>query len=176
MEYGTKYCHKSPTLEESSLQKSILTAISSVMSQKETIIGRITGAMEQNLAPIPGGTMSLSDIERRIAEIDEEVRKVVIQTAEEGMAICAEQMKALSDECAELKKQRSLIQEQRTNNSAIMKRVEDAASIIRQASPAITEWDESLIRQLIETVQVVSAEKIIVYLRGGIQVEQGMVE
>lgn len=176
LDYGTKYCHKSPTLEEGSLQRTILTAISSVMSQKETIISRITGAMEQTLAPIPGETMSLSEIEQRLAEIDEEVRRVVAQTAEQGLSICADYMKALADECAELKKQRSRIQEQRTNNSALMKRVDDVASTLRQTSPTITEWDESLIRQLVDTVKVVSAEKIIVYLQGGTQVEQNMVE
>ena len=36
--------------------------------------------------------------------------------------------------------------------------------------------DNSLIRQLVDTVKVVSAEKIIVYLQGGTQVEQNMVE
>ena len=176
LDYGTKYCHQSPTLEEGSLQRTILAAISSVMSQKETIISRITGAMEQTLAPIPGETMSLSEIEQRLAEIDEEVRRVVAQTAEQGLSICADHMKALTDECAELKKQRSRIQEQRTNNSALMKRVDDVASTLRQTSPTITEWDESLIRQLVDTVKVVSAEKIIVYLQGGTQVEQNMVE
>ena len=176
LDYGTKYCHKSPTLEEGSLQRTILAAISSVMSQKETIISRITGAMEQTLAPIPGETMSLSEIEQRLAEIDEEVRRVVAQTAEQGLSICADYMKALTDECAELKKQRSRIQEQRTNNSALMKRVDDVASTLRQTSPKITEWDESLIRQLVDTVKVVSAEKIIVYLQGGTQVEQNMLE
>ena len=175
LDYGTKYCHKSPTLEEGSLQRTILAAISSVMSQKETIISRITGAMEQTLAPIPGETMNLSEIEQRLAEIDEEVRRVVAQTAEQGLSICADYMKALTDECAELKKQRSRIQEQRTNNSALMKRVDDVASTLRQTSPTITEWDESLIRQLVDTVKVVSAEKIIVYLQGGTQVEQNMV-
>ena len=176
LDYGTKYCHKSPTLEEGSLQRTILAAISSVMSQKETIISRITGAMEQTLAPIPGETMSLSEIEQRLAEIDEEVRRVVAQTAEQGLSICADYMKALTDECAELKKQRSRIQEQRTNNSALMKRVDDVASTLRQTSPTITEWDESIIRQLVDTVKVVSSEKIIVYLQGGTQVEQNMVE
>ena len=176
LDYGTKYCHKSPTLEEGSLQRTILAAISSMMSQKETIISRITGAMEQTLAPIPGETMNLSEIEQRLAEIDEEVRRVVAQTAEQGLSICADYMKALTDECAELKKQRSRIQEQRTNNSALMKRVDDVASTLRQTSPTITEWDESLIRQLVDTVKVVSAEKIIVYLQGGTQVEQNMVE
>lgn len=119
---------------------------------------------------------AISEIEQRLAEIDEEVRRVVIQTAEQGLSIYADQMKLLTDECAELKKQRSRIQEQQTNNSAFMKRVDDVANTIRQTSPTITEWDEGLIRQLVDTVKVVSAEKIIVYLQGGTQVEQNMVE
>ena len=121
-------------------------------------------------------SIMVSEIEQRLAEIDEEVRRIVVQTAEQGLNICSDHMKALTDECAELKKQRSRIQEQRTNNSALMKRVDDVASTLRQTSPTITEWDESLIRQLVDTVKVVSAEKIIVYLQGGTQVEQNMVE
>lgn len=43
------------------------------------------------------------------------------------------------------------------------------------ASTEIQEWDETLIRQLVDTVKVVSEEHITVILRGGIQVEQDMI-
>ena len=39
-------------------------------------------------------------------------------------------------------------------------------------SADITEWDESMIRQLVDTVKVLSEDKICVYLKGGIKVEQ----
>lgn len=54
LDYGTKYCHNSPTLDEESLQRSILAAINSVMSQKSALIRQITSAMELELAPVPG--------------------------------------------------------------------------------------------------------------------------
>lgn len=44
-----------------------------------------------------------------------------------------------------------------------------------QTSANISEWDEALIRQLVDTVKVHSAEKITVFLRGGVQIEQSMV-
>lgn len=44
--------------------------------------------------------------------------------------------------------------------------------ILNAGSADITEWDESLIRQLVEMVKVVSEEKIIVRLRGGFEMEQ----
>ena len=53
--------------------------------------------------------------------------------------------------------------------------IEDAAAAMAQASTHISEWDEALIRQLVDTVKVNSAEKITVFLRGGVQVEQGMI-
>ena len=62
--------------------------------------------------------------------------------------------------------------ELRETNAQAVRRIEDAAVAMAQASPHISEWDEALIRQLVDTVKVNSAEKITVFLRGGIQVEQ----
>ena len=62
--------------------------------------------------------------------------------------------------------------ELRETNAQAVRRIEDAAAAMAQASPHISEWDEALIRQLVDTVKVNSAEKITVFLCGGIQVEQ----
>ena len=62
--------------------------------------------------------------------------------------------------------------ELRETNAQAVRRIEDATAAMAQASPHISEWDEALIRQLVDTVKVNSAEKITVFLRGGIQVEQ----
>ena len=61
LDYGTKYCHSSPTLDEEPLQQAILAAINSAMSRKSDLIREIRGAMELELAPIPGENMSLAD-------------------------------------------------------------------------------------------------------------------
>ena len=74
-----------------------------------------------------------------------------------------------------LKEKRAFIEEQRQSNAQVVPRIEDAAAAMAQASTHISEWDEALIRQLVDTVKVNSAKKITVFLRGGIQVEQGMI-
>ena len=56
-----------------------------------------------------------------------------------------------------------------------MQRVQNAVTAVETAPAEITEWNESLIRQLVDTVKVVSAEKIIVFLRGGREIEQPIV-
>ena len=177
LDYGTKYCHNSPTLDEKSLQCSILAAINSAMSQKSTLIRQITGAMELELAPVPGESMSLADIERRLEELNNLTRDLVSKAArEEDAAAYTAPLKAVMEEAAALKARRTFIEEQRENNSQAIRRVADAADALEYASAEITEWDESLIRQLVDTVTVISAEKITIYLRGGIQVEQDMIQ
>lgn len=176
LDYGTKYCHNSPSVDEDQLQRSILAAINSAMSQKSTLIRKITGAMEQVLAPIPGESMSLSDIESRLDELNDLTRTLVAKAAHaEDSSVYTAQLKEIMDEAAVLKEKRQAIEEQRKSSVQAIQRIEEAAAVMEDTSAEIQEWDEPLIRQLVDTVKVVSAEHITVILRGGIQVEQDMI-
>lgn len=175
LDYGTKYCHNSPTLDEKPLQKAILTALNSAMSNKPALIQKITSAMETELAPTPGESMSLADIERRLEELNDQTRELVAEAAcAEDASTFTAQLKAVMDEVTVLKAKRTLIQEQRQGNVQAMQRVQSATAVLESAPAEITEWEEALIRQLVDTVEVVSSEKIIVSLRGGSQIEQSI--
>ena len=135
LDYGTKYCHNSPTLDEEPLQKAILAAINSVMSQKSTLIRQITSAMEMELAPVPGESMSLADIERRLGELNDQTRELVAESARaEDATACTAQLRAVMNEAAVLKEKRALIEEQRQSNAQAVRRIEDAAAAMAQAS------------------------------------------
>lgn len=43
---------------------------------------------------------------------------------------------------------------------------------MENASPQIAEWDEFAIRQLVESVKVISKDEIMVTLKGGIEIRQ----
>ena len=176
LDYGTKYCHHSPTLDEEPLQQAILAAINSVMSQKSSLIRQITSAMELELAPVPGQSMSRADIEQRLTELNNQTRDLVAKAATAHAASpYTAQLREIMNEAAELKEKRTYLEKQRQDNAQIVQRIEDAAATMEQTSANISEWDEALIRQLVDTIKVHSAEKITVYLRGGVQIEQSMV-
>ena len=44
--------------------------------------------------------------------------------------------------------------------------------VLNTGAAEITEWDESIIRQLVDTVTVLSEDRISVRLYGGIELEQ----
>lgn len=175
LDYGTKYCRHSPTLDEEPLQQAILAAINSVMSQKSSLIRQITSAMELELAPVPGQSMSLADIEQRLTELSDQTRELVAKAATaQDSSPYTSQLQAIMNEAAALKEKRTHLEKQRQDNAQIVQRIEDAAAIMEQTSANISEWDEALIRQLVDTIKIHSAEKITVYLRGGIEIYQNL--
>ena len=175
VDYGSKVCHHSPTLDELQLQAAILKAINTAMSRKDVLIRDISGAMELELAPTPGETMSLADIERRLDEIEPETMQIIIRTASTGRTDKdTELLRTLVNEAAVLKEKRAYLQEQQKNNAQAHQRIREIADVLKETPAEITEWDESLIRQLVEMVKVLSADRILVRLRGGVQIEQDM--
>ena len=57
----------------------------------------------------------------------------------------------------------------------VSQQIARALEAMQNASAELTEWDEPVIRQLVDTVKVVSADEIIVYLRGGAEIRQDIV-
>ena len=172
LDYGRKYCHDSPTLDEGPLQQAILDAINRSMSRKGDLIGQITGAMELELSPIPGVTMSLADLDRRLAELETQFQDLLAEAAEGSYQDYTAQFKSIADEMAALKEKRTELETQRRNCGQIIRRVQEAAEAMESASSELTQWDESIIRQLVDTVKVLSPNRIRVYLRSGLEVEQ----
>ena len=81
LDYGTKYCHDSPTLDEEPLQRAILTAVNKVMSSQSHLAQQITSTMELKLALIPGQTISLVDIQYRLRELEQQFDALLEQAA-----------------------------------------------------------------------------------------------
>lgn len=177
LDYGTKYCHDSPTMDEGRLQRSILAAINASMSQKQTLVQQVADAMELELLPCSGGDMSMADMDRRMAELETQFQELLQQATDgSGYEAYTEQFKAIADETASLKERRAQLVKARQNCESENRRLNDAVQTLQQAPAEIQEWNETLIRQLVETVTVVSAEEIIVTLKGSTEVHQRMVE
>ena len=177
LDYGTKYCHNSPTMDEGELQRSILATINSTMSQKHTLVQQVADAMELELLPCSGGDMSMADMDRRMAELEAQFQELLQQAADGGgYEAYTEKFKAIADETASLKERRAQLVKARQNCESENRRLNDAVQTLQQAPAEIQEWNETLIRQLVETVTVISAEEIIVTLKGGTEVHQRMEE
>ena len=177
LDYGTKYCHNSPTLDEEPLQRAILAAINAVMSSRDEMVRQITETMELELATLPGQRVSLADIQRRLGELEGQFNLLLEQAAEQmSPQNYMEQFQMITNEIASLKVQREQMEYQRQSNAVTAQRIGTAASLLEKSSPELTEWDETVIRQLVDTVKVLSKDMVTVYLRGGMEVTQSIKE
>jgi len=176
LDYGKKYCHQSPTVDEEVLQRSILAALNSVMSEKETLIHQVSGALEQQLAPVPGESMSIADIDTRLADLNTKFRILLSKAAENGAETYTDQFKAIVDESTALKERKKALELQRKENTAAVQYIQSAIETMNRASSDFSKWNESLIRQLIDTVTIQSADEITVCLRGGIEIKQALLK
>ncbi len=170
LDYGKRYCHDSPTMDEEPLQQAILEAINSAASSKEALTAKMTDAIVAEMTTLPGSGKTLGEIQQRLDTLDREFDNLLSRTenAEENAA----RFKALSDEMTSLKAQREKISAQLRKNGATGERVQNAVSAVKQVNHQLTEWDESLIRQLVHTVKVISASHIQVCLMDGTVIEQ----
>ena len=74
---------------------------------------------------------------------------------------------------ASLKEKKKSI-EARKSDSEASYRIKKAVEVMEDSSSDIIEWDESIIRQVIDGVKVLSVDEILVRIRGGIEIRQRM--
>ena len=175
LNYGTKYCHDSPTIKEEPLQAAILAAINSAMSNKPALLDLIRNAVSVELLPVQGQTMSLADIERRLVELDEQFQRLLAEAidAEDKEACNAKFSEILTEQTA-LKKQKEEILQSSADADCVCTRMKQAEQAIEDTAQTITEWSENAVRQTVERVTVLSADEILVRIKGGAEIKQRM--
>ena len=175
LDYGRKYCLNSPTLDEEPLQQAILNAINSVMSDHSALAEQLRDTMEQELAPIPGESMSLGDIDRAIADLGRQFTALLSEAADADNADgYTARFQSISTAMAEFKRRKAIIQQLRQEQDQANHRMQRVTMALKSTSNKLTDWDDGTIYQLLEKVTVLSRERIRVTLRDGLEIEQAV--
>ena len=173
VDYGNKYCHDSPTLDEEPLHRAILAAINSAVKDKDTIIYNLKSAMEKELAPVAGQQLSLSEIDNQLEQLNTEFSKVLAEASESGdQAAYSNRFREIMQKQIALKAQRDEIQRMLAESGKATAHIEQCRQAAETTPSAITEWDETLIRQVVESVTVETCNEVIVALKSGASIHQ----
>ena len=172
LDYGKKYCKVSPTLDESPLQQAVLAAINASMSGCKVLADQLVDAMEQELAPVPGESMSLGDIDRAVTELGKQFDTLLAEAANGDADEYAERFRTISTTMEELKRRKAAILGIRQEQEQISRRIHAAASAMTAATVGITEWDDGVVYQMLEKVTVLTGNRIKVTFRNGVEIEQ----
>ena len=170
LDYGTKYCKESPSMEESMLQGAIMEAINSSMDSKDKLVRGITDTMMLMLKPQENAKFTIEEVKRRIKELTAEFDRLFEMDGSEVKY--EKRFSEITKELAELKKQQEEISAQLRNNQGVQSRIQRMTTVADRMEYHLKEWDEETIRQIIHTVEVVSADQIRVVLTDGSVVVQ----
>lgn len=124
-------------------------------------------SMEQEVVTAPNSDMSLGAIKRRMQELEDEFRSLLTVASNGNSEVHKERFRRISEETARLKEQQEAISAQLQNNQSIQNRMQKIKTAADLMEHRITQWDETLIRQLVHTVEVISVDRIRVVLTDG---------
>ena len=173
VDYGNKYCHDSPTLDEEPLHRAILDAINSAVKDKDNIVYNLKAAIEKELAPVAGQQLSLSEIDNRLEQLNTEFSKVLAEASESGDQVAySDRFRDIMQKQTALKAQRDEIQRLFAESGKAVAHIEQCRQAAETTPSAITEWDEALIRQVVESVTVETGGGIVVALKSGASIHQ----
>ena len=172
LDFGKKYCHKSPSIEENVLHRAIMTAIME-QAKKNTEVLKVLKlhiGIGIEADSIEDKTL---DIQVRIAEIDAEFKRMLNSVSAENADTFNEmQLTELMYEKQGLQQQLSQIADRQQKRENAKSRLDEIFTILDGLEHHPMEYDDSLVRQLMECIVVENKEKIKIVFVGGLEVEQ----
>lgn len=173
LKYGKKYCHTSPSIDDDVIKSVVIEAINAVYASKNSI----RDIVKCNIAALLYKTnepFSIEENNNKIDKLNERMRDALYKnsageiTTDELDEICAEIMQE-SKVLREENKKHTMEIQMKGAEQARLKQIFEA---IDHMSEQMTEFDDETVRAVVERIDVISQDKIIIWLIGGISYEK----
>ena len=171
LEHGSKYCKNSPTIHEEQLHRAIVKAINEFYDCGDDVAGILKSNVESALSGLEQNEIRI--IQNRLNDIDA-ARNDLIGLITNG--VCDEdkldsEFAKLYDEEKRLNEKLHLLLEQNNMENITQSKIKNIFSEIESEKLELKEFDDVLIRKLIECVKVISKTEIIIIFKGGYEVK-----
>ena len=171
LDYGKKYCKNSPSVEESRLHNAIAAAITKKANSEEINIGGIMDHIESF------GSRRDSDgiiqRQRRIAEIEKAIDDLARLNSDEAQS--GELDYKFSELYAELYSVKDEIEEMQSGASALDgDMLNEMREVVTGLKNHPVEYDDKVVRQLIDCIKVMSADTIKICFKDGTVTETAL--
>lgn len=137
----------------------LVTAINQVLCDKNTFLLTLRDNIETVINR--ESDKGLSDIDNRLEELQKELLKLATSNADYDK---------VGDEIFRLRNQKQKLQVENVNRDELKKRMADMSTFLKKQPTTLTEYDEQLVRRLIEKVSVYE-DKFTVEFKSGLTVD-----
>lgn len=166
LEFGTKYCHTSPTLDEDRLHSAIVAALNEYGAIRAEIKADVLELAELARSGGEGGGMNLPELRRRLEALTIEQARLLDKILEDmNSDELNAQLQALADERQSVLDQIAACQQDEEHRAIQASRQREMEEWLDRQPMCFTEYDDTLTRRFVERVTVVDAETIQVKIR-----------
>ncbi len=164
LDYGKKYCKNSPSVEESRLHNAITAAITKKANSEEINIGGIMDHIESFGSR--RDTDGIIQRQRRIAEIEKVIDDLARLNSDEAQS--GELDYKFSELYAELYSVKDELEEMQSGASALDgDMLNEMREVVTGLKNHPVEYDDKVVRQLIDCIKVMSADMIKICFKDG---------
>lgn len=171
LDYGKKYCKNSPSVEESRLHNAITAAITKKANSEEINIGGIMDHIESFGSR--RDTDGIIQRQRRIAEIEKVIDDLARLNSDEAQS--GELDYKFSELYAELYSVKDELEEMQSGASALDgDMLNEMREVVTGLKNHPVEYDDKVVRQLIDCIKVMSADMIKICFKDGMVTETAL--
>ena len=163
LDYGTKYCKKSPTLEEGAIQNAIVRALTDLAHTDPLLLENLKLQIEIGLQS--GAPDESTALRLRLNELNGALLELVAANADTT---------EMEDEILSVQTRLAGIEGVQRKNEQAGEFLQDIFAMAEQCKYRLIEWDEKTVRQMVDCVKVVDGEKLLVIFGEGIEREVTM--
>ncbi|WP_066460114.1 recombinase family protein [Anaerotruncus rubiinfantis] len=173
LDYGTKYCKDSVTLDEESLHTAIMEAISATAGERQSLIPLVMEQLEHAMWESVDGQINVEQMEQRMAELKEQTLAMINQSIDSHTVGENESsFKAMSDELRALHDMLTEYKAASGTQVSIEQKISDCAEFLEQEPIDYNTYNDALVRQLIDTIKVKNENALMIYFKSGLEYEQ----
>ena len=174
LDYGTKHCKDSITVEEEALHGAVVRALNRFHAEDESTYLTLMKATIGEAIGINGGSEEIDLLTRRIDTLNKRMLELVNETVAAGKDVesSEDEFKGISDQIEQLNRRIAAIQESIHKDGSRQARLEEIQNIIAERNANETQYDDSIVRQMIECIKVHNNGKVTIIFGGGYEIEE----
>ena len=174
LDYGTKHCKDSITVEEEALHGAVVRALNRFHTENESTYLALMKATIGEAIGINGGSEEIDLLTRRIDTLNKRMLDLVNETVAAGKDVesSEDEFKGISDQIEQLNRRIAAIQENVHKDGSRQARLEEIQNIIAERNANETQYDDSIVRQMIECIKVHSDGRLTIIFGGGYEIEE----
>lgn len=175
IENGTKYCKKSFGVPEEKLHDAICRGISKLAPQREEVLNTIKATLEYAVLG-ENEILNKYNIELNIKKLQDEADMLMVNamSTEGDQEIYFTEIEKLYAKIKALREQLELIQTSPVACSDANTEIKRITKILEQENFSFAEYDDLIIRRIVECIRVMGDKTIVIILKGGFEIVEDL--